>query len=109
MLSVVIPSRDRADVLERALAALEHERPDEVVVVDDGSLDGTPDLLAANDWVRSVRLNGEGPEQKLLRDAPLTALIDDGAETGESVGIVGIDLQEALILFLGALEISDGE
>ena len=60
MLSVVIPSRDRADVLERALAALERERPDEVVVVDDGSLDGTPDLLAANDWARSVRLSGLG-------------------------------------------------
>jgi GT2 family glycosyltransferase len=57
---VVIPSRDRADVLERSLAALERERPDEVVVVDYGSLDDTPELLAANGWVRSVRLTGEG-------------------------------------------------
>jgi glycosyltransferase involved in cell wall biosynthesis len=77
VLSVVIPSRDRADVLERSLAALERERPDEVVVVDDGSLDGTPDLLAANDWVRSVRLSGEG------RSAAKNAGV--GAATGDVV------------------------
>jgi glycosyltransferase involved in cell wall biosynthesis len=59
-LSVVVPTRDRASVLERSLTALERERPDEVVVVDDGSLDGTPEVLARNAWVRSVRLDGNG-------------------------------------------------
>jgi glycosyltransferase involved in cell wall biosynthesis len=60
VLSVVIPTRDRADVLERCLAALQREQPDEVVVVDDGSADHTPDVLARNPWVRARRLTGEG-------------------------------------------------
>lgn len=59
-LSVVIPTRDRAPVLTRALDALRQQGADEVVVVDDGSKDDTPEVLAANDWVRSVRLDGNG-------------------------------------------------
>ena len=50
-LSVVIPSYNRADGLERVLRALEGQRPStfgfEVVVVDDGSEDGTAELLAS--------------------------------------------------------------
>jgi glycosyltransferase involved in cell wall biosynthesis len=60
MLSVVIPTRDRAPILVRCLAALQREAPDEVVVVDDGSGDDTPDVLSRNDWVRVVRLDGNG-------------------------------------------------
>jgi glycosyltransferase involved in cell wall biosynthesis len=60
VISVVMPTRDRARVLERSLAALQREHPGEVVVVDDGSLDDTPDVVARNAWVRSVRLAGEG-------------------------------------------------
>ncbi len=45
-LSVVIPTKDRADALARTLDALEAQRVDgasvEVVVVDNGSSDGTP-------------------------------------------------------------------
>ena len=57
MLSVVIPSYNRAPVLARCLDALADQdpAPDEVVVVDDGSTDGTPAVLAERAWVRAVR------------------------------------------------------
>lgn len=50
-LSVVIPTLDRKERLERTLAALEAQRGDvkggvEILVVDDGSTDGTRALLA---------------------------------------------------------------
>lgn len=47
-ISVVIPSYNRADLLPRTLASIQTQRrpPDEVIVVDDGSADSTPDFLA---------------------------------------------------------------
>ena len=49
MFSVVIPVLNRAAILPRALdSALAHTRDDvEVIVVDDGSTDGTPDVVRA--------------------------------------------------------------
>lgn len=55
MLSVVVPTRNRADLLDRCLTALRDQSPPEVVVVDDGSTDATPDVLAAHPWARSGR------------------------------------------------------
>ena len=48
MLSVVVPTYNRAPVLARCLDALAAQEPaaDEVVVVDDGSTDATPAVLA---------------------------------------------------------------
>ncbi len=62
LVSVVIPAKDEADnlaiLIEEILAALSG-RPHEVVVVDDGSTDGTASLLAgmkaAGKPVRHVR------------------------------------------------------
>src|SRR3546814_7426509 len=47
--SVVIPVKDRRDLLKRALAALDRQsfRDFEVIVVDDGSTDGADQLAAA--------------------------------------------------------------
>lgn len=62
-ISVVIPTYNRRAILEKCLSALEHqdacgELDDyEVVVVDDGSTDGTPDWLRSNaDRFLRVRL-----------------------------------------------------
>ena len=47
-ISVVIPSFNRAEVLPRALHSVlrQTRSPDQVIVVDDGSTDGTSDLVA---------------------------------------------------------------
>ena len=62
-ISVVIPTYNRRPILEKCLLALEGQRPSgeiesyEVVVVDDGSTDGTPDWLrASSSRFPSVRL-----------------------------------------------------
>lgn len=46
VISVVIPVKDDAALLRRCLAALaaQHDRPDEIVVVDNGSTDGSADV-----------------------------------------------------------------
>jgi glycosyltransferase involved in cell wall biosynthesis len=53
--SVVVPTRNRASLLPGLLEALERQRfrDFEVIVVDDGSTDGTPDVLGA--WEREGR------------------------------------------------------
>jgi glycosyltransferase involved in cell wall biosynthesis len=62
VLSVVIPSYNRAPVLARCLDALagQDPAPGEVVVVDDGSTDATPAVLAERGWVRAIRQDNGG-------------------------------------------------
>jgi glycosyltransferase involved in cell wall biosynthesis len=64
LVSVVLPTRDRHALLPRAIASVKAQTYPrwELLVVDDGSTDGTRDLLAAeNDpRVRSLRAHGGG-------------------------------------------------
>jgi glycosyltransferase involved in cell wall biosynthesis len=66
-LTVVIPTHDRLDTLPEVMAALAGQRgapPFEVVVVDDGSIDGTAGWLEAYSWPPGwsfVRQENRGP------------------------------------------------
>jgi GT2 family glycosyltransferase len=88
-LSIVVPTRDRAAMLSELLASLRaqtlHSSEFEVVVVDNGSLDGPPDFLQREEGpaVRLLtRSRGEGPAAARndgwrAARAPLVAFTDD--------------------------------
>ena len=66
--AVVVPTHNRADRLARLVAALESQThtPAEVVIVDDGSVDDTPavlaDLAATTPLpMTTIRIDGRGP------------------------------------------------
>jgi GT2 family glycosyltransferase len=83
--SVVVPTCNRAGYLEVTLASLAAQAPDvpyEVIVVDDGSTDGTGDLVgrAAATYLRHERSRGPNAARNTgiaAASAPLIALIDD--------------------------------
>ncbi len=97
-LSVVVPVYDEEEtlpeLLDRLGAVLDRVDggPHEVVVVDDGSGDGTPELLAeaveADPRIRAVRLSRNFGHQ-----AALTAGLDHAG--GDAVVIMDGDLQDA--------------
>jgi len=63
LISIIIPTHNRAAMLERAVRSVRRQtyRPIEIVVVDDGSTDNTPQLLE--------RLQDETPNLTVLRNA----------------------------------------
>ena len=90
--SVVIPTHNRRQRLERTLASLEAQRacPDfEIIVVDDGSRDGTSERLARRSWTR--------PHERLRLpcSAGPAAARNAGVEAarGECVAFLGDDTQ----------------
>jgi GT2 family glycosyltransferase len=63
VLSVVIPTRDRSTLLARTLDALADQRdapPFDIIVVDDGSIDGTRHMLAERRQANLVVLHQDG-------------------------------------------------
>src|SRR3954454_21693701 len=83
--TVVVPTSNRADYVEltlRSLAAQDIDRPYEVIAVDDGSRDRTPQGIAAA-GVRSIRHDQpRGPnagrnEGIAAAESDLIAMVDD--------------------------------
>jgi glycosyltransferase involved in cell wall biosynthesis len=87
-ITIVVPTRGRAAYLEVTLASLLRQRTEvehEIVVVDDGATDATPEVAAAR-GVRCVR-HGERRSLNAARNtgiresaAPVIAFVDDDVE-----------------------------
>ena len=72
-LTVVIPTRDRSGMLRECLEALlgQDAPPSQIIVVDDGSTDSTPEMLGEyGDRVEAIR--GEGAGKSLAVNASLS-------------------------------------
>src|SRR5262245_8864525 len=64
LFSVIIPTHDRLELLKRTVQSIKQQsfRDYEIVVVDDGSRDGTSDWLRENQsWLRGIRQSNKGP------------------------------------------------
>lgn len=106
VLSVVIPTRNRREDLQRTLAALDRQRglpgPFEVIVSDDGSTDATPEYLSsrprfASFSIKSLRLAGKGPATARNRaiaaaSAPRVLLLGD--DTAPDEGTLALHASE---------------
>lgn len=86
LVSVIIPTRDRLSRLQRAIASVERQTYAnwEIIVVDDGSVDATPEFLAGleDKRIRRFRADGRGGEaarNMALRHAEgkIIAYLDD--------------------------------
>jgi len=93
--SLVVPAYNEQEniptLLERVGASLEHiGRPFEVIIVDDGSTDSTPELLAQGmksyPWLRVLRMKKNGGQ---------SAAFEAGfaAARGQVIGTIDADLQ----------------
>jgi dolichol-phosphate hexosyltransferase len=92
MLSILMPVYNERERVERAIAeVLETELPSEfeLIVVDDGSTDGTREILRGGDWDGRVRLF-EHPENRGKGAAVKTALEH---ANGEYSAIFDADLE----------------
>jgi glycosyltransferase involved in cell wall biosynthesis len=85
VVSVVVPTRDRAGYLDVTLASLADQdfaEPYEVIVVDDGSRDGTQEVVARHGVRSLVHDPPRGPnaarnEGARVAESDLIALVDD--------------------------------
>src|SRR3954452_22845214 len=113
-LSLVIPAYNEQEniptLLERVSAALAQTgRPFEVLIVDDGSTDGTPGLLADGmrkyPWLRVLRMARNGGQSAAFEAG-------FGAARGEVIATIDADLQndpEEIPRLLPMLEGSNGQ
>lgn len=101
-ISVILPTFNRADLIGETLDSLlaQTRRPDEILVIDDGSTDSTPEVLGRYDAeFRVIRQDNAGKATALNR-----ALSE---AQGDLIWVVDDDdilLPEACALLAGALE-----
>jgi hypothetical protein len=120
--SVVMPTRDRAELLPRAIASVRAQSHAnfELIVVDDASVDETPAVIAAIDdpRVRSLRMaeatGGSGARNAGLRAArgELVAYLDDDnlmAPLWLRAVAWAFEREPCAALLYGALVLDDGE
>jgi glycosyltransferase involved in cell wall biosynthesis len=87
LVSLVVPAYNEASTIETLLRRLDAVPfPHEVIVVDDGSNDGTADLVAARDGVRLIRRPCNAGKGAAVRDGI-------AATSGELVVIQDADLE----------------
>ena len=92
MLSILMPVYDERERVERAIAeVLATELPDEfeLIVVDDGSTDGTREILRSGNWDGRVRLFEH--EQNAGKGAAVQTALDQAR--GEFAAIFDADLE----------------
>lgn len=114
--SVVIPTRNRAGLLARCLGALAKQTPGpeemEIIVVDDGSTDGTGERVQAFDEgmpfkVRVLKGFGRGPAAARnlgwrAAQAPIVLFTDDDCEPSTGWSQALVDFLEANPVYGGA-------
>ena len=80
-ISVIIPTWERLDVLPRALDSVlaQTAQPGEIILVDDGSTDGTADYVETNYPAVKVirRENGGVSEARIRSSNPWRARLDN--------------------------------
>ncbi len=90
---IISPCRDEAEYAQRTIDSMvaQSRRPDLWLVVDDGSTDATPDMLAAasaeHDWIRVLRREDRGHRA-----------VGPGVVDAFLAGLAGVDLADVAIL-----------
>jgi O-antigen biosynthesis protein len=112
-ISIILPTYNRLPLLKKAIAALQAQQYPadrfEILIVDDGSTDGTAVYLASQTGIRTIRQANRGPSAARnagvqAAQADLLAFIDDDCQaTPGWLAALAESLQDQSIPNLGAV------
>lgn len=107
--AAVVVTLNRLDCLRRCVGALEQQThpPDQIIVVDNGSTDGTPQWLASKTNLRVIRQGnlGSGGGQH----TGMKAAYDAGFDFAWCMDDDGFPAQDALATLLEGLKLTSGD